>query len=531
MTPQSPDRRRDEARAFADMETVQGKKTTMATPVETELKFEIDAAAARDLLAHPRLAGGGVEIQLLVARYFDTPTEALRRAGASLRLRDGEGEGRVQTVKFAGGETTGLFSRSEETVEVAASARRPDLARFEEETAARLAAIVGEEPLELQFTVRVERRIVAEKTADGSLVEIGVDSGKVTAGRRSHAFHEIEFELKGGDARALFALAADLVPPVGGRLGTGSKSSLGYRVKQGAEALAPQAVKASEPDLSGDVTVEAALRACLRSCIAQVAANIPVCLFTDAPEGPHQLRVGLRRLRTVLSAFEPVMAPGAAEALGEEAKWLADEVGALRDADVLADEIVAPLAGRVGLAGPLAKLADLRDERRTALRETLGGPRACRFVIDLLAFAECRGWLSSTDLTQSERLIAPLEGFAREAVDHRRKKIDKLAHRLDDLDAEERHDLRKSFKKMRYLLEFFAPLLPGKKAKALVSRTKKAQDLLGYLNDTVMAHRLPGLVGEGASVADLTALGYVIGWHEAKAEDAWERTKALFEDD
>ena len=42
----------------------------------------------------------------------------------------------------------------------------------------------------------------------------------------------------------------------------------------------------------------------LRDCHAQIAANLVVVAGSTEPEGPHQLRVGLRRLRTAFAVFE-----------------------------------------------------------------------------------------------------------------------------------------------------------------------------------------------------------------------------------
>ena len=121
-------------------------------------------------------------------------------------------------------------------------------------------------------------------------------------------------------------------------------------------------------------------------------------------------------LRTALKIFASVMAPGAADALAAEAQRLAQEVAVTRDMDVLIDELVAPLDG----SGDMIALIELLEKRRKAARVRLATVLADRstgdFLIDLLAFTEARGWLSTDDVGQSVDLAAPVTPFAERLV-------------------------------------------------------------------------------------------------------------------
>ena len=68
--------------------------------------------------------------------------------------------------------------------------------------------------------------------------------------------------------------------------------------------------------------------------------------------------------------------------------------------------------------------------------------------------------------------------------------IARLAGEHGKMNAERRHELRIAFKKLRYALEFFAPLLPGKRLAKYQASLATIQDLLGTLNDQVTASRL-----------------------------------------
>ena len=72
-----------------------------------------------------------------------------------------------------------------------------------------------------------------------------------------------------------------------------------------------------------------------------------MALETDIAEGAHQLRVGLTRLRAAHRALEPLLDTPAFHQLEDDARAIARAVGELRDADVLIEDIYAPVAGAV----------------------------------------------------------------------------------------------------------------------------------------------------------------------------------------
>jgi len=85
-----------------------------------------------------------------------------------------------------------------------------------------------------------------------------------------------------------------------------------------------------------------------------------------------------------------------------------------------------------------------------------------------------------------------LRKFARKQLQKRLKAVTRIAKKPSSLDDAQRHRLRIAFKKLRYALEFFAPLLPRKRLKPYQEKLAVIQDLLGKLNDQVTAERLIG---------------------------------------
>jgi CHAD domain-containing protein len=167
--------------------------------------------------------------------------------------------------------------------------------------------------------------------------------------------------------------------------------------------------------------------------------------------------------------------------------------------------------------------------RRAALVALIAGERAQAFVLDLVRFTETRGWLKPEDFEQTARLAEPLRELAAAALEKRWKKVRKRARHLEELDAEHRHELRKELKKLRYAVEFLAPLYAGKKVEPFLKRLKKLQDVFGQLNDAALVRSM--FSGDGpAAGASERAVGWLIGATQARAHDRWTGAKALWKD-
>jgi CHAD domain-containing protein len=133
-------------------------------------------------------------------------------------------------------------------------------------------------------------------------------------------------------------------------------------------------------------------RTILRSCLDQIAANRDATLALDDPEGPHQMRVGLRRLRSALKIHAKHLPDGSVKAIDTRAQALATQVGVLRDLDVLAGEIVASASesapAGIGLDRLGATVLAARADARTALRARLLDPGVNALIFDIGALAE-----------------------------------------------------------------------------------------------------------------------------------------------
>ncbi len=501
---------------------------------ELELKIEIDPAAADRLARSPavlRFGEAEPETRTLRTIYYDTPDLALARADLALRLRH-DGTTWCQTAKARRALLAGVSEAEESTVP--AEGPEPDIAAIPEaairdEILAALDGAALAAAYETEMT-RTTRRLALPHLGT---VELALDLGEVRGGGRAQPVAEAEIELLSGSPRTVFEAARHLFPEGGVRPALETKAERGARLAAG-ETLAPAPRTARPVALSADMTTEQGARAVLSECLDQIAANIAVCAVSDDPEGPHQLRVGLRRLRSAAAVFRRALGGPALSGLDREARWLGHEAGRVRDLDVALADILEPLAAEMpeepGMARLAAALETHAGEARGALRAALSGRRAWAFLVDLGEFVAARGWLDPADWEQTARLARPLAESAAEALEARYAKVLKRGAKIAELDIEARHDLRKELKKLRYAVEFCSRLFPEKAVKPFVKRLKELQSVFGSLQDSAMAEGL-FRAGDGPAaeeVAAARAAGIVIGVSSERARHDWEAAKGLW---
>jgi inorganic triphosphatase YgiF len=497
---------------------------------EIGLKFAIDGPTTGRLWERARklrLAKGGRTTRKVRSIYLDTPEHALKNAGIALHLRR-DGRRWMQSV-----ETEAALPGPLETP---APGGRPRLLAIPEAgLREEIVRHVNGSPLQTVCETLFKRTARELSLGDGTRAELAVDEGEIHANGRSAPWREAAIELIEGRPGGLFDIVQALFPDGGLRFSRLSRAARGYLLAETGEIEPPvEPRNAASVALDPAQTAEQAARDIVRECFDQIAANVVAAQKLDDPEGPHQLRVALRRLRSAFSLFSPVLQSPELTRLGQEARWLGQEVGRLRDLDVVANDIVGreadghPEEPALGLlSGALAQEA---AERRRLLRECLCGTRVQALLIGLARFVETRGWLLAHDFGQTERLAAPVGELAEGALAKRWKKVGKRAHGLETLDADQRHELRKELKKLRYAVEFLSPLFPTKRVERFAKRLKRLQTVFGELNDAA-AVKAMFAGNELRCVGDpdvQRGIGWVVGASQARADSGWARAKDLW---
>jgi triphosphatase len=432
---------------------------------EIELKLEI-APGDADALETSAVLHGSPAIAKLNAVYFDTPDHAFSKSGYSLRIRR-SGAKRIQTIKADSASTAGLFVRSE--WEQPVKGNSPVL-----DHATPISALLGNtaDTIAPVFEVHVERRTWIIDTEDAT-IELALDRGEVVSGDRHSSICEIELELKAGNPATLFDLARriDAVVPV--RLGVMTKAERGYGLTRQSE----KAFKAGPVVLAEKTSTQQAFQHIVQTCMRQFRLNEAVLLVARDATALHQSRVALRRLRSALSIFRPLIGANSGAALQGQLRWLAATLGDARNLDVLLSRSQpGPVQDRISAAREGAY-----DRVDCALRSA----RVRALMLDLSQWTVSGDWLCASG-TEADRQQSARE-FADRALKRYRRKVKKGGRNVAGGDDEARHEVRKDAKKLRYAAEFFSSLFASKSRKRrcrkFVARLEALQNHLGTLND------------------------------------------------
>ncbi|MFZ4066303.1 MAG: CHAD domain-containing protein [Phenylobacterium sp.] len=424
---------------------------------EVEIKFDcppdaIEAVLLRVLHAPPH-------DRALLSVYYDTPDEALAAVGASLRLRS-EASGRtVQTLKTGQG-----LAREEVEAEVAPGhldLSWPQLAGLG------LAAL-GPDPLAPRFSVHVRRRSGVVE-AGGSRIEAAFDEGEIRAGDRRAVVCEVELELLEGEREDLITLARRLAAELPLTLSLRTKSARGSDLA--ADRPWP---RAGQVALAGGITAGEALRQALLGSLAEVAGRTRDTANDPSVEAVHQMRVALRRMRSLALVFRRRLDEAPAATVRAGLRDLAQACGEVRELDVLM---------AMGPAGPAldTALSEARHRAAAGLSAGLAAAPARLTLLEGLLLAETGDWpgLARNAEGAAEGLGSDLERRWRRI---RREGLD-----ADALEPEDLHALRLHIKAFRYALAAFECQDWRRAAPGFEAALRKAQDALGLLNDAGMA--------------------------------------------
>lgn len=484
---------------------------------ETELKLRVPAAQWPRLLASPLLGAAGRELAL-EATYYDTPSRALARQGYAYRVRR-EGRRWVQTLKGGGSERAGLHQRFEVETPLADGLPRPRRLPRGAHTAVLRAALAAE-PLEPVLRTRIRRVLRRVAPARGIRIEVACDRGSILAGGRRETVSELELELKSGPVGALFDLAAQLVAGHGLQIEHRSKAARGYALLEGAS---PQPVKAEAPRIAAAMDGAAMCRAVIAAALAQVEANSAGVLRHEDPEFLHQMRVGLRRLRCTLDLF----APWLGAALAREAaalRAIGGGLGAARDWDVLIGEILPRVFAQPPPRSAAARLL------RACCRARESARRKTNYIIKSNTYAETLLALGRFLATAPMAPAAARGGrdIAAEILAARHARVLKRGRKLRRQDAAALHRLRIAVKKLRYAVEFFAPLFETAAMQAQRTALTRLQDILGQINDAALTAPRLDEARRYSRRWPRAAAQAVLDWQQAQARLQREKLAAAW---
>lgn len=470
--------------------TRSGRMVNMQAATETERKYDVPAG-----FVLPSVAGvagvatvGEARTQELDATYYDTDDLRLARHSRTLRRRTG-GTDAGWHLKTPGDGS----SRTEHRMPLAGEAV-PD------EMLAEVRAIVRDKDLRPVARLRTHRVETPLTDADGNTLAL-IAQDDVTADTDSgqQRWQEIEVELVDGKTKLLKAVEQEL--RAAGAAPAGGPSKLARAL--GDRLPAP-----------GDETKKInPVLAYAREQRAALIEQDPGVRRGDA-ESVHKMRVATRRLRSTLKTFKRTFGDEASDRLGPELRWLAGQLGEVRDGQVLESKLLAaveeagPGFGQVaeGVRGYLdAKVA----AGRTALAADLNGERYFRLldaVDELVADPDAA---EKNPMSRARKALSRADGLLDTAL-------------ADGVDAE-LHEARKAYKRARYAVEVFAPSA-GKPGKAFVNALTDLQDVLGAHQDSVVAREILREVARGSE--DSFSYGILYARQEQVGRDTFAELPA-----
>ena len=222
------------------------------------------------------------------------------------------------------------------------------------------------------------------------------------------------------------------------------------------------------------------------------------------PEDLHQMRVGMRRLRSAMTGFAPAISlPKSAQE--KKIGKIAHTLGSLRDLDVLREALenqykpILPLKEQKSLATALAYLDKQRQQVLAQVKDTLKGERYESLKQSL------KKWLKQPEYTEiaqmpiqevlpdlllpgvSKLLLHPgwlvgttVKGEVDVIRELQPEMIEQQVAQRDVL-----HSLRKETKRIRYQMEVFSDFY-GSTYEVYLKDMKTIQALLGEMQDSVV---------------------------------------------
>ena len=453
--------------------------------LEEERKYEVEAGFTMPDLSECVPEGGRLIVrppQKLRAAYYDTADLRLARAGASLRFRRGDDE--PWTVKLP---TDAPGVRNEISMTGPASTPPERLLDL-------VTAYTRGETVAHVVTVNTVRQAYHLCDRDDRVaVEVVDDLVSVPSGRKvALKFREIEVERKAGKTKLLDRVEVAL-RDAGATVGEFTPK---HARALGSAALQPPDWPTFTARLPRRPTAADVVTVAIQRDIARIVAHDPLVRLRAAvgngDTAVHQMRVGCRRLRSDLRTFGGVVNRDWSSGLRTELAWLADALGAARDAEVLRDRLrrtadldpLVPL-DPASVARIDADLAVRHEDALQALDKVMCDERYHR-LLDTLLGAWHQPSLARLASDSADAVLPGLVG----------RPYRRLAFGGDgavgagQLEAnapdETWHAVRINGKRARYAVDAVAAILGGE-ASVLAGALAGVQELLGEHQDAAVA--------------------------------------------
>ncbi|MGC9360653.1 MAG: CHAD domain-containing protein, partial [Anaerolineae bacterium] len=238
------------------------------------------------------------------------------------------------------------------------------------------------------------------------------------------------------------------------------------------------------PAVRRDATAGSVLQTALARDVQELLFRLVGVPLDEDPEDVHRARVVTRRLRGLFRTFGNLLQLESTPEWLDELAWLADQLGPVRDADVMLQRLgetslMLRVEDRPAAEAIMARLADRRRQCWGDLMNALRLPRCVTLLDGLVA-------LASEGLPLASRAQGPA---AFVLAKHTHKRWRRLKRRVKQMPPDpsetDLHRTRIAAKRMRYACET-AALAVGEPATLLADEVGALQDMLGAHQDAVV---------------------------------------------
>lgn len=297
---------------------------------------------------------------------------------------------------------------------------------------------------------------------------------------------ELEVEMKRGSAADGLELADGLDGVTA--LGVLTKSRSSFALAGGE----PNSFKAEAIELNPDMPATEAFRTVARACIRQLRLNEPILIASRSAEPLHQVRVAMRRLRSALSLFKPIVGDQEYEGFKRGLRDFSHKLGEARDLDVYLARNTVSNPSENGGFSPLAleRSGRVQFERDQTYQRVIRALQSKRFRLlmqNFVIWIEAGPWCTWEEPKKQAARDQAIVDFAAHALDRRWRKLKHGGRHLARLSPEQRHRIRIDAKKLRYASEFMSGLMGNPKNRKLhkrfIAALESLQARLGDLND------------------------------------------------
>ncbi len=424
-----------------------------------------------------RAAGAEEHLDTLL----DTPDRRITGQQHALRVR-ATGGSLILTLKGPNSGAGEVHMRQEWEAPLTPPLRL-DAESWPEPIASRIADLADGEQLAPLLHVAVERRLWSIRRGNRTIGELALDTGTILAAGRREPIHELELELKGSGARAdLDTLRSLLTAQLPLEPETRSKLERGLALLRHARWT-----------LDGYTPLDTLARHYVRHKLHALRTAERDVLKTGDPDAIHDMRVAIRRIRSVLLEMEEMDAFQTNEVrrLRKRLGAVARRLGAVRDNDII-QKCIAQQIQRNGaksepspdeaITNAVAQLQTQRQDAYVRARRAIKRAKFERLLERLQRFEV------TSIISNAMGQCALTRGYAGGALWTRYEALIRHETAIDLGDTSEMHQARIAAKRLRYTLELFAPAI-GKGVEPLREALITFQEQFGALQDTMVTLR------------------------------------------